>query len=419
MEKKRLRIGIMGARMGGAHAQTFVAMKKDVQITEICEKDTELHGSLDDCLEPGVKYYTDFDEFIHSGLDAVVLANYFDEHAKYAIKAFEAGVDVLSETTAAPTLAECVELVEACEKYGRKYSLALNCPYFTAVYNMKKMIDEGTTGKVLFGEAEYLHCSEKSIDSKLVTNTPENVDLENLHWRQTLPPSYYNMHTLGPLMYITDSMPISVYCAPIRDAEYCEAEGKVKDCPGAVVITKMDNEAVFKTTGCENFRPTSKWYRLNCENGCMETERYDFREERFIYATRADYQETSLPGPDASGLDNDEIREIKKYADTSHHGGINFYTSYHFVKYLQGEEKSEFDVYKAAALSAAGVLSWYSALTGKEFRIPDFKNPEDREKIRYDSRKPFAKVYKDLTVPCRLDEKDKFDLYDEKYKFGL
>ena len=140
MEKKKLKIGIFGARMGGAHAGTLVAMADDVEITAFCEKEVELHEKVEKYLAPGGKCYTDFDEFIHSGIDAVVLANYFDEHAKYAIKAFEAGVDVLSETTAAPTLKECVELVEAYEKYGRKYTLALNCPYFKSLYQMKKMI---------------------------------------------------------------------------------------------------------------------------------------------------------------------------------------------------------------------------------------------------------------------------------------
>ena len=90
MDKKKLKIGIFGARMGAAHAGTFVAMADDVEITAFCEKEVELHSKVEQYLAPGGKFYTDFDEFIHSGIDAVVLANYFDEHAKYAIKAFEA-----------------------------------------------------------------------------------------------------------------------------------------------------------------------------------------------------------------------------------------------------------------------------------------------------------------------------------------
>ena len=419
MNDSRLKIGIMGARMGGAHAGCFKALKDLAVVTAVCEKETELHGSLDHDLEPGAVYYSDFDEFIRSGIDAVVLANYFHEHAIYAIKAFEAGVDVLSETTAAPSLAQCVELVEAAEKYGRKYMLAINCPFFPAVYNMKKMLEDGKVGKVLYGAAEYLHTDETSIDSKLEVKKITELDMDNLHWRQTMPNCYYNMHTLGTLMYITNTLPVSVYCSAIKDEEFCKQKSKATDCPGAVVITKMNDDSVFHTTGCANYGPTSKWYRLNCEKGCMETERYDYKEQRFIFAKRADFMEYSLPSGSTSGLENQEIEEIKKYADTSHHGGINFYTAYHFVKYLLGEEECVFDVYRAATLSAAGILAWYSALTGKEFRIPDFKNAEDRDKIRYDSRIPIAKSQKDITLPFRLSDKDKFDLYDSKYGFSL
>lgn len=420
MEKKKLKIGIFGARMGIAHARTLVAMDDVVEITALCEKDTDLHYKIEPILAPGGKCYTDFDEFIHSGLDAVVLANYFDEHAKYAIKAFEAGVDVLSETTAAPSLKECVELVEACEKYNRKYALALNCPYFKAVYQMKNLLEKGEMGKINFGEAEYLHThEEETIDSTLTTSGLDSIDMENLHWRQTMPSCYYNMHTLGPLMYITDSMPLTVYCSSMKNEASCLSSNKLTDSPGGVVITKMDNDAVFHTTGCACYRASSKWYRLNCDNGCIETQRYDWREERLLVAKSEDRQIFTLPGGMESGLDNEEINRYKAKSDTSHHGGINFYTSYHFVKYLLGEEESEFDVYKAAALSAVGILAWYSALTDKTFRVPDFKNPEDRELIRHDSRHPFAKSYKDLTLPCRLSDKDKFILYDPKYKFGL
>ena len=420
MGKRKLKIGIFGARMGTAHARTFNAMSDLVEITALCEKNTELHSKFDEILAPGGKCYTDFDEFINSGLDAVVLANYFDEHAKYAIKAFEAGVDVLSETTAAPTLKECAELVEACEKYGRKYTLAINCSYFKSVYKMKQLIESGAAGKIYFAEAEYLHATDEELtDSNIEVEKHTSIDLDNLHWRQTLPSCYYNMHTLGPLMHITNAMPLNVYCNAMKDEEHCLRANSLTDCPGGVVITKMDNDAVYQTTGCATYRASSKWYRINCEKGCLETERYDWREERLIFAKAEDMQESTLPGGLESGLDNSQTLKYREKADANHHGGINFYTSYHFVKYLLGEEESEFDVYKAATLSAVGILAWYSALTDKSFRVPDFKNPADRELIRHDSRCPFAKRYQDITLPCKLSEKDKFNLYDPKYKFGL
>ncbi len=418
MAKERLKIGIFGARMGGMHLKIFKALSEMAYVTAVCEKDVELHDTFGDWIEPDCKFYTDFDEFIKSGIDAVILANYFDEHAKYAIKCFEAGVDVLSETTAAPSLAECVELVEAAEKYGRKYALAVCCTYFKGVYPMKTLIESGEFGKVLSADAEYHHGHEPTQDSALVTKKVE-LDLENLHWRKTMPSCYYNMHTLAPLMMLTNTMPETVYCNSVENREFCEDSGKLTDTPGAITSTKMDNGAVFNTTGCASYIPTSKWYRINCEKGCLETERTDWRESKIVVRRKADRCEIIDMDGMESGLNNKEIQKIQANADTSHHGGINFYTGYHFVKYLLGEEESLFDVYKAATVSACGILAWYSSLTGKEFRVPDFKNKADRDLIRHDCRKPFAKRYADMNMPCRMADKDKFDLYDPKYKFGL
>ena len=48
----------------------------------------------------GVETYTDFNAFLAHDMDAVVLANYFHEHAPFAGKALQAGKHVMSETAA-------------------------------------------------------------------------------------------------------------------------------------------------------------------------------------------------------------------------------------------------------------------------------------------------------------------------------
>ena len=67
--------------MGGAHARSMKALGDRAVITAICEKNPEIYNRVDGWVRPETKFYTDFDEFIHSGIDAVILANYFHEHA--------------------------------------------------------------------------------------------------------------------------------------------------------------------------------------------------------------------------------------------------------------------------------------------------------------------------------------------------
>ncbi len=396
---RKLRIGIMGARRGSSFA--YCITRLGAKFVALCETDPKAVKVTEPYMTPDTKLYTDFDEFIHSGLDAVILCNYFDEHAKYAIKAFEAGVDVLSETTAAPTLGECVELVEAYEKYGRKYALAVNCMYFPAVHAMKMRIDRGETGDILYGEAEYIHGEVEPHNA--YAGRPE----DNLHWRQFLPANMYNMHTLAPLMYVTGSMPKTVSCTVIQNDRMCLERGKKTDTIGSVVVTRMDNGAVFNTTGCSAYAPTSKWYRLACERGTMETVRYDGAEAKLIFASSGDAPELTEPTPEESGLFIDDVSQ--EVIGGAGHGGIDFYTAYHFIKYLRGEEEPFFDVYRSVTVSAVAILGWYSALSGSvEMEIPDFRDKAQRDAVRGDYRKPFARSVSDVNMPYRFDQKAAF-----------
>ena len=87
----------------------------------------------------GVATFTDYDAFLDSGLDAVILANYFHEHAPLAVKALEAGKHVLSETAANGTLADGVALCRAVERSGCVYMLAENYCYTLFSQEMRRL----------------------------------------------------------------------------------------------------------------------------------------------------------------------------------------------------------------------------------------------------------------------------------------
>jgi len=401
------KIGILGARRGRSFIRALQRIK-GAEFVALCENDKSALEEVQQYITDDVTVFEDYDEMIRSGIHGVILCNYFHEHTDFAIKAFEAGVAVLSETTAAATLGDCVRLVETCEKCNGTYMLAANCLYFSALYTMKKYIEDGKTGKVMYGEAEYLHGPEG--DNGLST-VKEEIDYSNLHWRQILPANMYNMHTLGPLMYVTNSEPVKVSCKMIRNPQWTESQAEVRDCPGAVVVTEMTGGAVFQTTGCNGYGPTSKWYRLACERGTMETKRYDRLEERLLVTTGQRHQEDVWMSERENGLigEDDDIKMID--VNASGHGGIDYYVTYHFIKVLENKEKPFFDVYRSVALSAVGILGWYSALTdSREFKIPDFTKKEERDLIRNDFRSPFVERGSKWWIPYRLDEKDQFKL---------
>lgn len=397
------KIGIVGVSRGKFILAMEELLREDIEVVAVCETNPKVVETLREqkVLRDSVAVYDDFDAFLEHGLDAIMLCNYFHEHTPYAIRAMEKGIAVFSETTAAPSLGECVELVEAYEKYGGKYMLGANCLYFRAVQTMKKRMEEGKYGKISYADAEYVH--------PFVGGDPipglGKLDLEDLHWRQTLPKCYYNMHDLGPLMYMTGTLPKRV----IGRAVECEPRGNsMVNHEKCFVIAEMDNGAVFQCGGCTSTGSLSKWYRIACQGGTVETVRYDKKEENIVECEAHGEPTTTLLSWSDSGAVTPE--EEEKYfsgdAAAKYHGGIDLVLLLRFIRFLKGEEQPFFDVYHAVALSATGILAWYSALLGgKQLEIPDFRSKADRDRVRGDYRKPFAKKYADLTLPCRLGEK--------------
>lgn len=392
---KKLRIGVMGVDRGNFMLRAAAVLSDEMELTAICETNDATIEKVKELLSDNTKIYKDFDEFIHSGLDGVLLSNYFHEHAKYAIKAMEAGVAVLSETTAAPSLGECVDLVEAYEKYNGRYMLAANCLYFQPLTGIMEKLKTNEYGPVVYAEAEYIHTPHPDA-------IPKEPDKNNLHWRNTLPSCYYNMHTLAPLMYITKTEPKKVLCK----AAVLEREGRLNNTPKTFTLTEMDNGAVFNTTGCAGTGTDSKWYRVACQKGTYETERYDYHFEP-LRSMGHSVQQTGISYPDwewGEGVSDEQKADYRKKLVSIGHGGIDFFVVLNFLRYLRGEIEPYFDVYRSVMVSAVGILSWYSVLNdSKQYDVPDFRTKEAREEHRGDYRMPFGKTYDELTLPCRVD----------------
>ena len=122
---KNIKIGIFVFNRGGHLADNILALNGD--IVAVCEKNEKFLNRAKQKLGDTAAYYTDFDQFIeHSGMEAVLLANYFHEHTPYAIRCLEKGIHVLSECIPNATMAEGVALVEAVEKSSAKYMLLDN-----------------------------------------------------------------------------------------------------------------------------------------------------------------------------------------------------------------------------------------------------------------------------------------------------
>ncbi len=189
------KVGVVRVRRGRGFANLF-NLHPRTEITAICDIDPEALEKTNKNL--GLKdsqMFTDYDEFVNADIDMVVIGTPIPLHADEAIKAMENGKDVLSEVTAADTIANCERIVNTVKKTGRTYMMAENMNYVYFIREWKKIISQGKLGEIFYAEGEYIHEIRDLIIDK-ETGKP--------FWRSYRAPLHYSSHSLGPLLYLME-----------------------------------------------------------------------------------------------------------------------------------------------------------------------------------------------------------------------
>jgi predicted dehydrogenase len=376
LKNRKIRVGVIGVGRG----QSFARAATDVvgmKLVAICDKWKEKLVKVGK--DYGVKTYDDYDEFLEHDMDAVVLANYFHQHAPFAIKALRAGKHVMSETAANKTLAEGVALCRAVEETGKIYMFAENYPFTAFNQEMARLYREGEIGRVLYAEGEYNHPMSPEDMNRLSPGLK--------HWRNWLPSTYYCTHALAPLMCITDTMPTSINALAIAAPELTSKMPRTND-PGSVILCRMDNGAVFRIFGL--WVPGhSNWYRLHGTRGAMEIVRgpgYFGPGQIRIWHEEWD----SGPGIPRERTYVPDWPEHGDLARRAGHGGGDFWTNFHFANAIRSGKQPYLNVYRGVAMSSVGILAWKSALEGgRPFEVPDFKREASRKLYENDNWSPW------------------------------
>jgi predicted dehydrogenase len=390
---KKLKIGVFGAGRGVDLANAF--MLCGAEIVALCDFNKEKLDWGLDRLGGGVNTFSDFDEFIKEDMDAVILANYFHEHAPYAIKCFEKNIHVFSECISNGTMAEGIELLDAFKKSKSVYMLAENYPQMKFNRELKRLCDSGTLGKILFAEGEYNHPVDPNyIEFKRRYNYFEK------HWRNFLPRTYYITHSLGPVMWATGATPkkvcaFSVFAPISGDVPTASFNGD----RAAIIMTQNDDGSVFRITGCAAFGGHENSYRVCGTKGTIENLRGMGETVMLRYndwEKPEGAEEINKYEPSWNDADEDIIK-------TSGHGGGDYLTVRMFLDCIKENRQPEhpFDIRSAIAMSSVAILAHRSALYGGTYDIPDFENPKDREKYENDRLTPFYGTEAgEPTLPC-------------------
>jgi len=387
---KKIKVGVLGAYRGNSMI-SFCSQSENAEVVAICDKHAEtLERQKEMHPDLPITYYDNFDDFIKHDMDAVVLANYANEHAPFAIRAMEAGKHVYSEVLPVQCMDEAVRLVECVEKTGEIYAFGENYCYMNAPYEMRRLYREGKIGEFEYAEGEYLHNCEPIWPS--ITYGDPN------HWRNNMFASFYCTHSLGPIIHITGLRPVSVIGIEAEKNER-QLGGGCKGAQFAIEMVTLENGGKVKSLHGGLYRD-SVWYSVYGSKGMMESAR---NQQEYGGVLQLYVNTDKAPGAYGTG-----VRE--SYRPTFHdsqkavafgHGGSDYYAMDHFIRKLQGDKNADtIDVYEALDMFLPGLFAHFSILEGgKEMQIPNFRNPEEREKWRGDVRCTDPKVAGDSLLP--------------------
>ncbi|MFE9789681.1 Gfo/Idh/MocA family protein [Nocardia salmonicida] len=213
-----------------------------MEVVAACDRDPIRRAEAAELL-PQSAVFEDWSALLHHDLDAVVLANDFDEHAPLAIAFLERGIHVLSESIACVDEWQAAALLDAERRSSATYSFAENYVFHPHVQLIRNAVEAKEIGRVTLVEADYLHAMSPDDVSSLIDDPG--------HWRGRIAPTAYCTHTLSPILALTGELPTEVTAFHVDSAD---ARAAV-----VMVVRLSGGELAITRHGFLQGEPDSHW----------------------------------------------------------------------------------------------------------------------------------------------------------------
>ena len=379
---KQVRVGLVGLSARGLNWIDSLQRVKDCKLVAICDCYEPLLGkAVNFANDPDIQPYTDFGKMLaHAPLDAVAVCVAPEHHADLACRTLERGKHLICEVPLANSLAGCWQLVLAVERsHGLKFMMAEQRNYQAFVQAWRRMAADGTLGKILFCEAQYFHGMGRDrfyVDGRTGQRITIDEAQRNPHavksryWAQAHP-LYYLTHDLGPLLHILDDRVEKVVAMGTRRGSYYYENIPFPDIEVALMHTERDT-LLRLATGFHvptlKVEPTGyHWYHIMGTKGRLETRR-----------AKNDTMKMWLPEhlmEDMAAVEWDYLPgQIPPEAVGSGHHNTDYLPVADFVRCVLEDTPSPIDVYKAAEMTAPGLVAGASVEQGSRcLKVPDFR----------------------------------------------
>lgn len=155
MDKKEVRIGVIGTGMGRVHMQ-FYSEVPGVKIVAICDLNEPEACSFADKYG-AAKVFTDYrDLCAMDGLDGISIASPNYLHAPMTLAALDAGLHVLCEKPMATLLDDAYAMVEKAQKVGKRLMVHMNSRFRDSSLALGRLAPAGQLGQVYYGRSSMI-----------------------------------------------------------------------------------------------------------------------------------------------------------------------------------------------------------------------------------------------------------------------
>ncbi len=417
MKDKRLKIGVIGlGQRGAAYGMKDgsigllgnILNNSDVLVTALCDLNAErVEFAAEKVIKAGQSEplkTTDFNEVLHSGVDAVIVATSWASHVEVALAAMQNGVAVGIEVGGTHNLDDMRKLVQTYEKTKTPFMFLENCCYNKDELLAISLTRNGKLGEICYCHGAYCHDLRNEITEVALRQGHYRLEEYKNHNCENYP-----THELGPivkLLGITRGNKFTYLTATASKArglnEYIDSHQEVSALKG---IEFKQGDVVTTT--------------IKCENGELVTLKLDttlprlYDREITVSGTKGYYSQTLkaviLDGDrfdhekntiqDALNSQNDYVEYLPEDWKTiteeqlkSGHGGMDYIMMKHFFRAVANKEEMPIDVYEACAMMCVTALSEQSIKNnGAPVEVPDFTDGNYKNRQIVDVL-PFPKI---------------------------
>ncbi|MCE5344405.1 MAG: Gfo/Idh/MocA family oxidoreductase [Eubacteriales bacterium] len=227
---EQMKLLLIGAgRAGMIHARNFMARVPHARLAAVSDVNENNAREAAQEIGDNCQWYTDYREaLVKSQADAVIVVTPTKYHHEIVLAAAAAGKHILCEKPMAMTVAECRDMIDACQKYHVKLQIGFMRRFDRNFIRAREIVLSGELGAVV---------SVKSLTHGPSTPQEWMYDIA----KSNGPLAEVNSHDIDTLRWLTGSEVKSLYA--IAGNYRCpEAQAKYPDFYDTVLMTtRMEN----------------------------------------------------------------------------------------------------------------------------------------------------------------------------------